>query len=297
MNVLIVGNGFDLDLGLHTSYKDFAKSPYWDELYKPDNKWNNNGLADFINHQSLESAWFDIEECLAVYVKRKEKERDFSLVQQDKLFLKALERQLTQYLSDQLLSPKLNGASLANKIIKVQEEAHLFDSIYSFNYTEYDYFGAIDVDMGYLYDVVPLHSMKGDIILGIEEEACESREYSFVRKVCHPSYPSTRIVPDLLSSTIVVVFGHSLNSFDYKYFKQYFISLRQDILKGKERSVYIISKDDNSINTIKDNLCEHNMSLTELSSAVKFISTERYENKCREDVEEVDNMITKLIRQ
>ena len=294
MNVLVIGNGFDLDLGLQTTYKAFTESSYWTELYKPGNKWNSNGLADFIKNQSFESKWFDIEECLAAYVSKKEGEGDFSLVQQDKRFLKELERQLTEYLFDQLMFPKLNEASLANRIIQIQEETALFDSIYSFNYTDYSYLGAIDESMGYLFDVVPLHSMKGDIILGIEEDACESRDYSFVRKVCHPSYPSTRIVPDLLSATIVVIFGHSLNSFDYKYFKQYFISLRQDILKGKERSVYIISRDDNSIKFIKDNLCEQNVSITELSSALKFISTERYEYNWSEDVEEVDKMITKL---
>lgn len=28
-NVFIIGNGFDLDLGLPTKYSDFAKSEYW----------------------------------------------------------------------------------------------------------------------------------------------------------------------------------------------------------------------------------------------------------------------------
>ena len=28
-NVFIIGNGFDLDLGLSTKYSDFAKSKYW----------------------------------------------------------------------------------------------------------------------------------------------------------------------------------------------------------------------------------------------------------------------------
>lgn len=31
-NVLIIGNGFDLDLGLPTRYSDFAKSEYWPKL-------------------------------------------------------------------------------------------------------------------------------------------------------------------------------------------------------------------------------------------------------------------------
>lgn len=30
--LLILGNGFDIDLGMKTKYSDFAKSHYWDDL-------------------------------------------------------------------------------------------------------------------------------------------------------------------------------------------------------------------------------------------------------------------------
>lgn len=30
--IVILGNGFDMDLGLHTSYGDFVKSPQWTGL-------------------------------------------------------------------------------------------------------------------------------------------------------------------------------------------------------------------------------------------------------------------------
>lgn len=297
MNVLVVGNGFDLDLGLHTTYRDFAESPYWNELYKPQNSWGGKGLADFIKCQSREKEWFDVEECLAFYVKDKENKQDFSFAQQDKYFLRDLERQLTEFLSNELSQASFNVNSLANKVIQTQKVIKCFDSIYSFNYTEYDYLDVINDNMDCLYGVVRLHCMRGNIILGIEENACKSKEYSFVKKVCHPLYPSTRIIPDLVNATNVIIFGHSLNNFDYKYFKQYFISLKQDILAGKDRFIYIISKDDDSIKLIKDNLCEHNVSITELSSALKFISTERYEYEWRDEVEEVENMISKLKEQ
>lgn len=31
--VLVMGNGFDLDLGFKTKYSDFAKSKEWQEMY------------------------------------------------------------------------------------------------------------------------------------------------------------------------------------------------------------------------------------------------------------------------
>lgn len=33
-NILILGNGFDLDLGLPTKYSDFANSEYWPKVKK-----------------------------------------------------------------------------------------------------------------------------------------------------------------------------------------------------------------------------------------------------------------------
>ena len=52
-NVLIIGNGFDLDLGLPTRYSDFAESNYWpkEDVYRAD----RTGLLDTSVPQSLAS--------------------------------------------------------------------------------------------------------------------------------------------------------------------------------------------------------------------------------------------------
>jgi hypothetical protein len=44
MKVLIIGNGFDLDLGLKTRYSDFAKSKEWNQLYASDS-WSEGSMA------------------------------------------------------------------------------------------------------------------------------------------------------------------------------------------------------------------------------------------------------------
>ena len=43
MKVLIIGNGFDLDLGLKTRYSDFAKSKEWNQLYASDS-WSEGSM-------------------------------------------------------------------------------------------------------------------------------------------------------------------------------------------------------------------------------------------------------------
>ena len=55
--VLVIGNGFDLDLGLPTKYSDFIKSLCFDELCEKDNK-----LANHLREVHDVKNWIDVEE-------------------------------------------------------------------------------------------------------------------------------------------------------------------------------------------------------------------------------------------
>ena len=70
--VLVIGNGFDIDLGLPTSFSDFAKSKEWKDLTeKLDTsfwkKEKHNSLLGELLNASRTSNWFDIEEELYKY--------------------------------------------------------------------------------------------------------------------------------------------------------------------------------------------------------------------------------------
>jgi len=62
--VIVIGNGFDLDAGLKTSYYDFARSRWW-----PFEKNATTGLAYYLNKER-KNDWFDLETLLADYVKK-----------------------------------------------------------------------------------------------------------------------------------------------------------------------------------------------------------------------------------
>lgn len=64
---LIIGNGFDLDLGLHTSYRDFAKSDLWPIGYQ---EQKESFLAQKLQADSYEN-WFDLENSLCEYAQEK----------------------------------------------------------------------------------------------------------------------------------------------------------------------------------------------------------------------------------
>ena len=61
-NALIIGNGFDLDLGLNTKFSDFANA----EDFWP--KKDDSPLSAFLDSKKTVEKWFDMEGALRKYV-------------------------------------------------------------------------------------------------------------------------------------------------------------------------------------------------------------------------------------
>ena len=66
---IILGNGFDLDLGLQTKFSDFAKNKeYWPKPDEADDKNKiSNPLSKFLDNKKNEEYWFDLEGALREY--------------------------------------------------------------------------------------------------------------------------------------------------------------------------------------------------------------------------------------
>ncbi len=65
MKIIIIGNGFDLSLGLKTSYKDFIVSDYFNSLLE-----KHNTLAIYLYKKQEINNWVDIEKELTEYSKK-----------------------------------------------------------------------------------------------------------------------------------------------------------------------------------------------------------------------------------
>lgn len=96
MNIYILGNGFDLDLGFDTSYSSFIKSNQFKRLCSNS---SNNQLAkhiekEFNNNNAL---WLDLETTIGTYA------NEFSKDKQDDLnhYLEELKLMLKTYLARQ----------------------------------------------------------------------------------------------------------------------------------------------------------------------------------------------------
>lgn len=66
---IIIGNGFDLDLGLKTRYSDFMKSREFGEIYNNIREIDPSlSLLEYLNKRAELENWFDMELAIHDYV-------------------------------------------------------------------------------------------------------------------------------------------------------------------------------------------------------------------------------------
>lgn len=219
-DILIIGNGFDLNQGLKTGYQDFVKSEEFDHLLK-----ENNHLGIYLNNKNELERWIDIENELTNYSKytahvRGDIGKDFY-----KNFV-LLSNSLKQYLyriSNQPLQRKSHSYKLIEKLI---------DSnfvIFDFNYTETT--KKILVDLGLPLKEIDKRLTKvhgslqeEQIIFGVEDNAEINPTHVFLRKAYNQSFKGTNINYALNKTENLHIFGHSLGKTDHMYFREFFHS-------------------------------------------------------------------------
>lgn len=77
---LIIGNGFDLNLGMVTDYRSFFKKLKADGFFT---KHTNNPLLQFINAKGEKEKWYDFEGIIQEYATRGEQAVNLKMI--DKL--------------------------------------------------------------------------------------------------------------------------------------------------------------------------------------------------------------------
>lgn len=257
--IIILGNGFDLDLGLKTSYSEFAGSLQWKELmdnnaHSLDESW----LLGFLKSKYDVNQWIDIESALLEYALDKTKSHIMAYASEDAKDFNALCQALKTYLRDQQdhFSPSVH--SVASEFMKLIASLSGQSSLYSFNYTDLNVLaGKYSLTMNHT-----VHHIHGsladddDIILGIETGERIDDQYAFLFKTQNRHYTHTNILKDLRDKEEYVFFGHSLNGMDYEYFKYTFQDLAI-LSRAKPLRLTIITKDDASENNFKSFLRRH----------------------------------------
>lgn len=211
MKILIIGNGFDLNLGLKTSYKDFVESSHFSKLVE-----SGNVMAKYFNDKNKLNNWVDIE---------KEITNFSNIVQEENLKLRedfdAIKNALMNYLKE-AQSKELNYDSKAYKMIK--EEILTIDRILNFNYTDTIFRIADMLKINNLEDKhCYIHGSisEKEIVFGVEDDARVREGHIFFKKASYKNYGKHDVNSYLKKENEIIVFGHSLGITDSAYFKEY----------------------------------------------------------------------------
>lgn len=295
--IIILGNGFDLDLGLKTSYADFAKSEFWQDLmYDNPHSAENYRLLGFLKSKYDVEKWIDIEASLLEYALEKTESNDYGYAADDKNDFIALCKSLKLYLFDQQNSFVPSDYSVGRGLLHGISSLSNHSKLYTFNYTQIDVLAQkLNIQMG--FDAEHIHGSltdDGTLILGIDTNKHIDEHYSFLFKTQNRQYRHTDILKDLRDKDEYIFFGHSLNGMDYSYFNSLFGTLSNTGLSTPRLT--IIAKNENDENRFKNFLRKEYISLQGLysNSIPTFILTDEVYAKNDTELNKVGDLYERL---
>lgn len=257
--VLILGNGFDVDLGLKSKYSDFIFGNKWNQLYDyVDEKYKDKMkmfslLTHIHNAGHTPSLWFDVEYEIYKYINK------YTFKEKDQLDLLGRTAQsefirLREALYYHLLGATREFVLDKNKwsyiLLKALIESQNKLDVYNFNYTNSCALCQLpQIDIKYIHGSLD----DNDIVLGCERIGHEyiPLQFSFFLKSNMINRPNN-IIEKLYNANEVIFFGHSLNKFDFHYFKEFFEYICYPI--DHELHLTFITKDEKSELDIRNNL-------------------------------------------
>ncbi len=266
--VLIIGNGFDRNQNLPTSYDHFLNSIYFQKLIDEENL-----LALYLKEKRDLELWIDVENELANYSKISNINQEKHLKQDFKLLSDSLKEYLKNIDYTQIVSD-----SESYRLLK--EVINKDFIILDFNYTDTIYdilswkFGRKDLAKE---RIVKVHgNWKEDIIFGVEDKADIKENHIFLRKGYNKNYSTYNFTEIFEKANSIYVFGHSLGKTDEMYFKDFFkdCSYKSSSISPKEIRIYYHGEDSyDGIMCRLDDMTGQNLSVFKINQAPKFINT------------------------
>lgn len=251
--LLIIGNGFDLDLGLKTGYKDYVNSDKWPfkhcSILSP-------RLGSYLRRKTLVH-WYDVESVMEQYCSRTSLANKLRMnwkpfvnkVREDD---EKLRNGLVEYLIE-AENGELNKESIAATILKKCCESIEPATIYSFNYTDLESIAKrLNIELNYSPKYVHGTLKNKDIVLGFSETKDIVPELSFMCKSHRDTYSHTPLIRDISKFSNIIFFGLSFGEIDYGYFKDFF----DGVCDGRydNKFIRIVTKDEESRQSILNNI-------------------------------------------
>lgn len=221
-NLLIVGNGFDLDLGLPTSYHDFLNSQAFHIISKRASKPNE--IAVHLLGVQEQNNWVDIEQELAKYSMKLFNESSNNSRASLKSDYEELCITLAKYIAGIDVSKFNRGSRAYSVITSLMKMGGL--SVIDFNYT--DTVKTILDEFEKPYEHIQVHGNAKDdtIVFGVQDLIQLAPDDIFLRKSISPYLHTDWLVGSAISKTHgkVAIFGHSMGASDHTQFLPFFES-------------------------------------------------------------------------
>lgn len=285
--VFVVGNGFDLSLGMKTRYSDFASY----EMFWPFHT-GYGGLGEHLNKAKEVERWLDIEAELFNYAKSLSNSHRADL---DEHQFNELKYKLRNYLQIVQTRTKIDEESTAAIVFKAIVENGLFDQIYTFNYTSLQSI-AHKLSLGKVcFQYVHGSLENDDLILGINDKDDLKCKYHFLYKTFDKYYSSVPLKFALARANEVVIYGHSLGHIDYHYFGEFFKNQSREDLKeeeGKKITIFTYNND-SRMDILRQLRAMNGGSLSNLFSNndLRIICTDGHDFKHNDYIEEYINYL------
>lgn len=272
-SVIVLGNGFDIDLGLKTSFSEFINSYEFRSL-------SDIPLIVYIRKKfEDEPLWCDIEGTFRVFLSS-------PLEDSDKVDINLAWQSITRAWEKYILNitrkdhVKINRNSCAYAFLSQIKSS---DNWFSFNYTSPFYLSGLGDDYQHFvhnfYVPEELQPFNGvqliqkNLIIGVDSTFSESilgdeKLVPIIKKQNH-FYNDVHLVESLFNADNIVIYGHSLGITDSDYFKPLFDGILSNELTSK--NIYIVTYTEECFEKIKDNMKSYNIDYDSLSRKATII--------------------------
>lgn len=302
---LIIGNGFDIDMGLPSKYSDFFRSKEWKEAVNGFNfplmqkDYQDHSLIAQLQMASQDSQWFDIEQEIHKFIVSHpdNTERDIRDIRSE---FEMVKKALAEYLNRISETFKPDENKVAYQLLLALQKSPLSNVEIYFNYTT-----------PHIYLKKPMYYEQGkctftfvhgcltdnDIVLGCDLQEGEkvNRQLSFMYKY-NQLHKANHVARNILEAKEIIFFGHSVNEMDFGYFKEFFKVASAS--PNPIRHLTIITYDNESERNIKDNMRNQGISVTDLYSNLLIfdvIHTSKLYDKNYEENKKWSDMINRLL--
>lgn len=226
--VVIIGNGFDIDQGLKTSYKDFLENG----VQKP--VFDTNSILNHIQtlREQLQPNWSDLELALAKLLMTEVSNLDAqpwhdnlikAYIQVKRLLHTYIEGEQRFFNQQKKFDPNTASYEFLQKLHSSEfRKIEIFD----FNYTNTvaNILSSLPINKNIEHFKVHGAIDQNEVIFGVENYGSVKvpSKFIYAKKSNSSSFYTGRISEKMLSTNEIHIFGHSLGETDEVHFADYF---------------------------------------------------------------------------